>query len=128
MELIIERVVASFLVVVGLSYAIQNTIWKDLIKELLKQPIWLIFWSILFLPLGLIVIMGHNLWVPNWQVIITILGWLVTLKCVLYLLFPQWVNFVLTWSDEFLERYIRVSGIVVTLIGCVLAFLAFKTL
>ncbi|MEA5508700.1 hypothetical protein VB715_02875 [Crocosphaera sp. UHCC 0190] len=128
MELIIERVVASCLVVVGFSYGIQNKVWRDLVKELLKQPTWIMLWSILFLPLGLIVIMGHNLWVTNWPVIITILGWLVTLKCVLYLLFPQWANFVLTWSDQFLESYIRVSGIVLTLIGCVLTFLTILTL
>jgi hypothetical protein len=124
MTLIIERIVASFLVLVGLSYLIQSLIWRDLVKELLRQPTWPVFWSILFLPFGLIIVIGHNLWVADWPVIVTILGWLVTLKCGIYLLFPQWANFILKWSDEFLQRYIMISGAVITVIGLTLAFLS----
>lgn len=123
MTLIIERIVASFLVLVGLSYLIQSLIWRDLVKELLMQPIWTLFWSILFLPFGLMIVIGHNLWVADWLVIVTILGWLVTIKCGFYLLFPQWANFILKWSDEFLQRYIMISGAVITVMGFSLAFL-----
>ncbi|ACB51547.1 hypothetical protein cce_2197 [Crocosphaera subtropica ATCC 51142] len=125
MTLIIERIIASFLIITGLSYLFQSAVWKDLVKELLTKPTGLIFWSLLFLPWGLIVVFGHNLWVTNWTVLITIIGWLVTTKCVLYLLVPSWANFVKNWSDEFLQRYIRIAGGVETILGGVLLFLSF---
>ncbi|HAC63358.1 MAG TPA: hypothetical protein DCF68_07405 [Cyanothece sp. UBA12306] len=125
MTLVIERVLAIFLIVTGISYGLQNVLWKDLIKELLEKPTWLILWSILFLPLGLIVVIGHNIWVFDWRVIVTILGWLVTLKCVLYLLIPNWANFVRQWSDDFLQRYIQIAGVIEAILGVVLLFLSF---
>lgn len=125
MTLIIERIIASFLIVTGLSYLLQSLVWKDLVKELLTKPTWLVSWSLLFLPWGLILVFGHNLWVGNWTVIITILEWLITIKCILYLLIPGWANFVKDWSDEFLQRYIQIAGIVETIFGGGLLFLSF---
>lgn len=126
MELIIERVVALFYLIVGLSCIIQARIWIDLSRELLKKPSSLIVWSIQFLPLGLIVLLGHNLWVSDWRVIITIIGWLATLKCVSYLLFPQWSGFILNWSDNFMKRYLKVGGAIVTAIAIFLTFMSFS--
>lgn len=125
MTLIIERIIASFLIITGLSYWFQSLVWKDLVKELLTKPTALMFWSILFLPWGLIVVFGHNLWVANWTVIITLIGWLITTKCVLYLLVPSWANFVKNWSDDFLQRYIHIAGGVETILGGVLLVLSF---
>lgn len=124
MTIIIERIIATFLIITGLSYLLQSFVWKDLIKELLTKQTWLIFWSLLFLPWGLIVVFVHNLWVANWTVMITILGWLITIKCVLYLLVPGWANFVKNWSDEFLQRYIKIAGVVETILGGGLLFLS----
>ena len=38
MELIIERVVALFYLIVGLSGIFQTRLWMELSKELLKSP------------------------------------------------------------------------------------------
>ena len=126
MELIIERVVALFYLIAGLSCIIQARIWLELSKELLKKPSSLIVWSIQILPFGLIIILGHNLWVRDWRTIITVVGWLATLKCVLYLLFPRWSGFVLNWSDVFWRRYLTVGGVLVTALGIFLTFMSFS--
>ena len=125
MTLIIERIFASFLLITGISYLVQRVIWKELVQEFLKKPTWLMFWSLLFLPLGLIIVFGHNLWVGNWPVIITVVGWIITIKCTLYLLVPNWASFVQKWSDEFLERYIAIAGIIEAILGGVLLVLSF---
>ncbi len=127
MTLIIERVLASLLLLAGLSYLVQRSVWKNLVQELLKKPTWLMLWSLLFLPFGLIVVFGHNIWVANWQVIITILGWFLTLKCFLYLLIPNWANFVTRWSDEFLQGYIAIAGVVNAILGGIILILSFSS-
>ena len=127
MALIIERIICSFLIITGLSYLFQSLIWKDLVKELLTKPVWLMLWSLLFLPWGLIVVFGHNIWVMNWTVMITIIGWLITTKCVLYLVIPSWANFVKNWSDDFLQRYIEIAGGIETILGGGLLFLTFAS-
>lgn len=126
MMLVIEQVTATFLIITGLSYLFQSAVWRDLIEKLLPNKSWLMMWSLLFLPWGLIIVFGHNLWVANWTVLITILGWLITVKCVLYLLFPDWANFVKRWSDDFLQRYIQIAGALETLLGGAILFLTFR--
>ena len=126
MELIIERVVALVYLIIGLSYVFHNRMWMELSKELLEKPNSLLLWSIQWLPLGLIVILGHNLWVADWRILITLVGWLVTLKCVLNLLVPRWSGFVKKWSESFLRRYITVGGLVVAAVGVILTFMSFS--
>ncbi len=126
MELVIERVVALVYLIIGLSCIFQARIWMELSKELLNSPNSLVLWSIQFLPFGLIVILGHNLWVTDWRTIVTLIGWLVTLKCVLYLLFPRWAGFVQKWSEPFLRRYMAVGGVVATTVGIILTFMSFS--
>ncbi len=125
MALIIERIIASFLIITGLSYLLQSLVWKDLVKELLTKPMWLMMWSLLFLPWGLIVVFGHNFWVANWTVMFTVIGWFITVKCALYLLVPGWSKFVKNWSDDFLQRYIQIAGGVEVILGGGLLFLSF---
>ncbi len=126
MSLIIERVLASFLLFTGLSYVVHSLIWKDLVQELIKKPTWVMLWSLLFLPFGLIVVFGHNLWAISLPLIITVVGWWVTVKCVLNLLFPNWFNFVNQWSDEFLQRYIRMAGVIDVTLGAILLFFTLR--
>ena len=125
MELVLERVVALVLLITGLSYIFQARVWMELVKELLEKRTRLLLWSLLWLPFGLIVILGHNLWVSDWRMLITLVGWLVTLKCVLYLLFPRWAGFVRKWSNGFLRRYITVAGVAIAIVGIVVTLFSF---
>ena len=125
MELLIERVVALVYLIMGLSCIVQARMWRELSLELLNSPNSLVRWSLQWLPLGLIVILGHNLWVTDWRIIVTLIGWVVTLKCVLYLLFPRWSDFIKNWSERFLFRYITVGGGIVAAVGVFLSFMSF---
>ncbi len=125
MELLIERVVALVYLIMGLSCLVQARMWKELSLELLNSPNSLVRWSLQWLPLGLIVILGHNLWVTDWRIIVTLIGWVVTLKCVLYLLFPRWSDLIKNWSERFLFRYITVGGGIVAAVGVFLSFMSF---
>lgn len=126
MELIIERVFSSFLIITGLSYLLQSLVWKNFVQDVLKKPTWLMLWSILFLPWGLIIIFGHNLWLASGSVLITVLGWIITIKCSLSLLLPSWATFVNQWSDDFLRRYIQTAGVIEAILGTILLVFSFR--
>jgi len=42
--------------------------------------------------IGLLIVIYHNRWTKSWVVLITILGWLATVKGVLLIAFPQFVH------------------------------------
>ncbi len=50
----------------------------------------LVYVSGLFnLIIGLLVILSHNIWVADWRVLITIMGWLALTKGIVRLFFPE---------------------------------------
>jgi len=81
------------------------------------------------LPVGVVIILGHNVWVWDLPVIVTVAGWMTSLKCGVYLLFPRAHKFVMHASDdpnrEKLDRGFRVIGIIMIGLGALTAYDAF---
>lgn len=59
-----------------------------LIKEL-KSDLMLLLSGTIALGVGIAQVVAHNLWVGDWRVIITILGWAAALKGVFLLFYPR---------------------------------------
>ena len=52
----------------------------------------LFLWGFISLVIGLAMVLSYNVWDKNWQVIITILGWLALLKGLALLFLPEMVK------------------------------------
>jgi cytochrome bd-type quinol oxidase subunit 2 len=54
---------------------------------------WLIYLAgFITAVIGLLIVTYHNRWTKNWTVLITILGWLVLIKGILLIAFPQFLH------------------------------------
>jgi hypothetical protein len=77
----------------------------------------------------LIIIVGHNIWVWDLPVIVTIAGWMTTVKTVAYLLFPRAHTWVIRSgeriSGEGMEKAFRVVGVVMIVLGALTAYDSF---
>jgi hypothetical protein len=62
--------------------------YMGMLRELNNQSATIILGMLAFLA-GLAIVNTHNLWVSDWRVIITILGWLAIVRGALSLLFPN---------------------------------------
>ena len=127
MELYTERFVALSLVAVGLSHLFQPARWVALFDELLRKPYAALFIGTLTLPLGLFVVLTHNVWVADWPVIITIFGWGWTVKATLYLVRPRTVD-VVTANRICTPRTMAAVGAVFAVVGAALTWCAFAPL
>lgn len=72
--------------------------------------------------LGLATVVAHNLWVPDWRVAVTILGWITLIKGLEKIAFPGRVN---KKAQMFKGKQI-LWGFVIFLIGAVYFWLSFK--
>jgi hypothetical protein len=63
----------------------------------LKDEKFLILASFLAITVGLLNILFHNTWEPNWKLIITLIGWVSLLKGITLFMFPKqtviWLEF-----------------------------------
>jgi hypothetical protein len=46
-------------------------------------------WGLISFVIGISMVLAHNVWIQNWQVIITVLGWAALIKGLLLLFAPE---------------------------------------
>lgn len=76
------------IVVVSLALLIKPKRLEKLFTEVENEAT-MFFWGIVSLVIGIAMVLAHNLWVRDWRVIITILGWLSLIKGLGTLFLPE---------------------------------------
>ena len=73
----------------GLGFLINGKYFRKMIDEMMKCSACMFFGGIMALVVGFLMVTYHNVWVYEWRVIITILGWLGLIKGVMLFLVPK---------------------------------------
>lgn len=80
-------------------------------------------WGITSFIIGLAMVLSHNIWLKNWQVIITILGWLMLLKGLALLFCPECMK---GWAKKVENApFLPILLVVMVFVGLVIAYLGF---
>ena len=123
-ETLIERWFAIGWLLFGLSHVLYPAKWAALFLPLRERETGGLLLALFNLPLGLVVVLGHNVWVWGIPVAVTLAGWVMILKSVVYLLFPRALSRVMP-TDERMECAFRIAGAVSILLGALLIYDSF---
>ncbi len=118
-----SRIIGIFYLLAGISFLLNKSFYKEIMKKAKKDIGFLFIMSSLFLLLGLLVITNHNIWVKEWYVLVTLLGWLMTIKGATFLLFPDFAVNKIKQLDKSVSRV--VSGSLGIIIGYIFVFASF---
>ncbi|WP_208245201.1 hypothetical protein WGT02_36865 (plasmid) [Rhizobium sp. T1470] len=88
-SLFLARLVGPTFVAVALGMLINLGMYESMIVEGLRAGILLYLSGLLSLLAGLAIVNLHNRWKMEWRVIITVLGWLMTVGGVIRIVLPQ---------------------------------------
>jgi hypothetical protein len=121
---LIARFLSVSWLIIGLSHVLHPRVWTALLLPLRDRDTGGFVIGALSLPLGLVVVLGHNLWVWDLPVIVTVVGWATTIKSVAYLLLPRAHARVMADGAR-VERGVRVVGAVMFALAAVAAYDAF---
>ena len=90
--------------------------------RLLQNSGYLIIGRFIPIVFGVLIIENHNVWEPNWTVIITLIGWCALLLGLSLFIFPQrtvnWLNFVNI-------KFVQILYMLLFLIGIFLLSMAY---
>jgi len=123
-ELLIARWTALLWIVCGLSHLLHPGRWVELLFPFREQRTGGFVLALISLPFGLIMIAGHNVWAWDIRTVVTLAGWLTTLKCTIYLLFPNSHRRVMSVSKQ-PETAFRVAGTIMFLLGLLVGYDSF---
>ncbi len=124
MPLFIERYFAISLLAVGLSHIALARQWRDFFLLLKGTGVAGIIIAMYTFPLGLLIVLGHNIWVLDVPVIVTVCGWGMTIKSASYALLPGQAERMIPAGVNAHRRY-RAGGFVALAIGGLLLYHSF---
>lgn len=97
MSILLAKFIAVYYLAAGIGMLLQPKAFKKLIEDYTKS-VGLVFVSgIVGLTIGLLMVTYHNIWVKDWTVLVTIIGWIAVAKGLLFTAFPGSFGFFKSW-------------------------------
>ena len=84
------RLWGSFFIIFGLLFIITKQLGKTI--EMTDDKAFVISTGYITLLMGLVTVILHNIWVANWKIVITILGWSTLIKGIGKVGFPEQIH------------------------------------
>lgn len=123
-SIFLARVMGLYFIIVSLAFILNRQYFLLLMNSLLQNTELLFVLGINVLLIGILLVVGHNLWVNDWRVVITIIAWLIFIKGLSYIFMTQVIMALSKSILEFPAIYF-VSAIVNFLIGSYLCYFGF---
>ena len=109
----------SFFVIFGLLFIITRQLGKTI--EMTDNKAFVISTGYITLLMGLVTVILHNIWVADWRVAITILGWSTLIKGTMKVGFPEQIH---KQAQRFKKKQM-LSAIFMILLGVWLLWMSF---
>jgi hypothetical protein len=125
-SIFIAKLMGPILFVVGLSILINEKSTRAMAKDVLGSHALIYIFGIVDLLLGLVLVAVHNVWVMDWRVIITLIGWISIVRGLVRILFTPYV---IKNAPKLLKKQGLLMGvaIVMLILGAVLAYYGYRT-
>ena len=72
----LAKLIGPVMLVAAVSLFVNAAGYRAMAQEFLRSPALIYLAGVLTMTAGLAIVLAHNVWVFNWPVLITILGWL----------------------------------------------------
>ena len=125
----IARLMGPVLLAIGIGMVVglltEGDGYPALMKELVGSRALIFLAALLTLVTGLAIVNVHNLWVPDWRLLVTVLGWLFIIRGVFGLVFPTLVQRLA--EDVIAGKFGIIAGAAVTLVlGAFLSIMGYR--
>ena len=114
------RLWGSFFVIFGLLFIITRQLGKTI--EMTDDKAFVISTGYITLLMGLVTVILHNIWVTDWRIAITILGWSTFIKGIMKIGFPEQIH---KQAQRFKKKQF-LSAIFLILLGAWLLWMGFS--
>ena len=72
----VARLIGPVMLVIGLAVLANQRAFREMAEEFLASRALLFLSGMLIMPMGLAIVLTHNVWTADWRVLITLFGWL----------------------------------------------------
>jgi hypothetical protein len=125
-SIFLARLLGPLLLVVGAGILINPKPFHTVAGEVVRSMTLVLLFGVFDFAAGLAIVLTHNVWAPNWRVLITLLGWLMLIRGTVRILAPE---LIMGYAKTLLrnKQVMPVAGIVTAVLGLVLCYFGFAT-
>jgi len=110
------------IVAVSLALLIKPKYLKTLFAEVENEAT-MLFLGMVNLIIGVAMVLAHNVWARNWQVIITILGWISLVKGLSVLFLPEYMK---KWVKKMEnQQWLPIALVILVFVGLIITYFGF---
>lgn len=120
----IAKIFGLCYLVIGAGFLFNRKAFGQIMDDFCKNTALLFYGGVLALVVGAVIILTHNVWVNNWTVMITIIGWLGFIKGIWIIVFPNSIS-------KFMQAYrknknlLTIHALAALILGAVLTYFGF---
>jgi len=126
-SLFLAQLLGVYMLIVGVVILFRRETLMKAVSKMVSNISVVYIIALLELAAGLALVIGHNVWVMSWPVIITIVGWLMVVESTLYLVMPRRL------LSKLLQRFNKenfyvLCGLILLIAGAYLTAVGFSLL
>ncbi len=118
----LAKLIGPLLLAIGAGLLFNGHLYATMAEQYLTNYALIYLSGVFGMTIGIMVVLAHNVWTPNWRVFITMFGWLLAIGGALRIVFPQLVRRIGGGSILHLAAVPVVGGAAVLVLGGVLCY------
>lgn len=121
LSVLVAKIASIMYLAMGLSVISGQMDFKEMYKNFQKSSALTLLSGMFIVVLGMLLIDKHNIWEANWTVVVTIIGWAMLIKGILFLAAPKAF---LKFGEKMVPKN-KSLGYLVLAIGLILGYFGF---
>src|SRR5262245_5112479 len=123
-SIFLAKLIGPVLIVAMISLFLNTAGFRTMVQEFMRSAPLIYLSGILAMTAGLAIVLSHNVWVANWPVLITLLGWLALIGGAVRIAVPEQTR---KMGDAILGHPmgLRIAGGVWLAVGAILCFFGY---
>ena len=91
-SIFLAKLLGPILLVAGIAMLVNRKELDALAQEILRSRVLFFLLGLIDLAIGLAIVLTHNVWVADWRLVITLLGWLLMVRGAVRMLIPDQIK------------------------------------
>jgi hypothetical protein len=123
-SLFLARLLGPLLLAAGAGILIDPKPFHTMVREVVGSVTLVYLFGFFDFAAGLAIVLVHNVWTPNWRVLITLIGWLMLIRGAVRILAPEAI---MGFAAKLIrnKQLVPSSGVVTGVLGLVLCYFGY---
>lgn len=100
-SLFIAKLLGPVYALVGIALFLRGQMFRAILTEFIASSVLIYLAGVIGLLVGMTLILTHNIWVLDWRVVITLIGWMTLIRALITIFEPRYI---LVAGSRILER------------------------